>query len=46
MNTAHNKCAGSGVDAEIGTLAASTIISFNRFAAKCCDAGFTAGHDV
>ena len=39
MITAHDKCAGSGFDAEVGALAASTIISFDRLAAQCRENG-------
>ena len=40
MNTAHDKCAGSGgFEGETGALAASTMNSFDRLAAQCGDAG-------
>ena len=40
MNPARDKCAGSGLDAEAGALAASTPIGFDRLAAQCRDAGY------
>ena len=46
MNTTHDKCAGSGFDAEIGALAASIINSFDRLAAQFRDAGCSGGDDA
>ena len=46
MNTTHDKCAGSGFDAETGVLAASSIISFDRLPAQCRDAGCSGGDDA
>ena len=43
MNTTHDVCAGSGFEAEIGALAASTINSFDCLAAQCRDAGYSGG---
>ena len=46
MNTAHDKCVGSGFDAEIGAIATSAIISFDRLAAQFRDAGCSGGDDA
>ena len=46
MNTTHDQCAGSGFEAEIGVLAASTINSFDRLAAQCRDAGYSGRDEV
>ena len=40
MNPARDRCAGSGFDAEVGALAASTVVSFDRLATQCRDAGY------
>ena len=45
-NTTHDKCAGSGFEVEFGTLAASTIDSFDLLAAQCRDAGCSGGDDA
>ena len=46
MNTAHDKCAGSGFEAETDALAASTINSFDRLAAQSREAGARGGDDA
>lgn len=46
MNPAHDGCAGRAFDAEIGALAASTIVSFDHLAAQGGDDGCSAGDDT